>query len=88
MSAGYHNNCVFGGFITSTNDTICEGDTISLSIASHSGIIQWQRRDGLTWVNETGIGANDSVYTFVPMQTSIYRLIVTIQDAYQFQQST
>ncbi|MBK8874498.1 MAG: hypothetical protein IPN13_11475 [Bacteroidetes bacterium] len=71
------NNCSSAGAITASNDTICEGDTISLSIASHSGIIQWQRRDGLTWVNETGIGANDSVYTFVPMQTSIYRAIVT-----------
>ncbi|MBK7969542.1 MAG: hypothetical protein IPK08_11660 [Bacteroidetes bacterium] len=71
------NNCVSGGFITSTNDTICEGDSITLNVDWNTGNMQWQRKFGTVWVDETGLGANDSVYTFAPMQTSTYRLMAS-----------
>ncbi|MBK9048472.1 MAG: T9SS type A sorting domain-containing protein [Bacteroidetes bacterium] len=71
------NNCVSGGFITTTNDTICSGDSITLSVIWNTGNMQWQRKFGTVWVDETGPGANDSVYTFTPMQTSIYRLMAS-----------
>ncbi|MBK9424013.1 MAG: hypothetical protein IPN54_07785 [Bacteroidetes bacterium] len=63
------NNCVSGGFITSTNDTICEGDSITLKYRLQFRNYAMAEKDGLTWVDETGPGANDSVYTFAPMQT-------------------
>ena len=71
------NNCVSGGFITSTNDTICEGDSITLNVDWNTGNMQWQRKFGTVWVDEIGPGANDSVYTIAPMQTSAYRLMAS-----------
>ncbi len=69
------NNCVSGGLISTTNDTICSGDSITLSVIWNTGNVQWQRKFGTVWVDETGPGANDSVYTFTPMQTATYRLM-------------
>lgn len=72
------NSCNLGGIISASNDTICGGDTITMSATSFAGNIQWQRQSGANWVNETGFGANDSIYSIAPLQSTTYRIIFTL----------
>lgn len=71
------NMCANAGSISFTNDSICEGDSLTLSLPASNGNIQWQSGNGVIWINETGPGANSPAYNVAPTQTIIYRAVVT-----------
>ncbi len=71
------NLCSPSGFISISNDTICEGDSLILSSVSSGGIIQWQSNNGSGWVNETSPGSNSSTYVVATPQTTTYRSLMT-----------
>lgn len=72
------NLCSSTGAASATANTLCEGDSVTLSLATFSGSVQWQSAlpNGL-WLDETGPGALLPSYTFAPMQTKKYRARVT-----------
>lgn len=72
---GYSN----AGTITGTQ-TVCAGNTATVSLSGSSGAIQWQQStDGTTWSNvTTGTGANTASYTTALLvATTRYRAILT-----------
>jgi len=60
--------------ITSSSDTVCQGDPVSFSAHTANGGIspafQWK-------VNGANVGTNDSIYTYVPFNGDIVNCILT-----------
>lgn len=71
------NLCSQPGSIAISDTTVCEGDTITLSLTGYNGSIQWQRNSGSGWINETGPGFDSDVYLVVPTSSVIFRAQVT-----------
>jgi hypothetical protein len=71
------NLCSQAGIAAVSDTSICEGDTITLSLYGYNGTIQWQRYSGGTWVNETGPGFDSDVYQVAPEASAIFRAQVT-----------
>lgn len=68
------NSCPLSGIISASTDTICTADAVQLSTSTIPGNIQWQRKTGGMWIDETGPGATDTVYSVNPMQSESYRI--------------
>ncbi len=71
------NICSSSGTMSLSNDTICQGDTVVLSLNNYQGSIQWQSRTTGSWVDETGPGATTDNYSIVPSKSTTYRAVVT-----------
>jgi hypothetical protein len=71
--------CAVGGIATVTDDSLCYGDTITLSVSGYLGSVQWQSTsiNSYNWTNETGPGANTDAYTLQPLVNRKYRAMVT-----------
>ncbi|MBK9048469.1 MAG: T9SS type A sorting domain-containing protein [Bacteroidetes bacterium] len=67
------NICATSGLISANAYEICEGDSVTLSIDSYNGVLQWQSFDGNIWVDETGAGSTSDNYTLYPLSTRKYR---------------
>ncbi len=63
---------VSGGTIAGS-DTICMGDTVTISTSNFVGTIQWQVLNGTTWTDITG--ADSSELTINPMSLTSYRVL-------------
>lgn len=59
--------------IIGSNDTICIGDTTTLSVSSYYGELQWQEFDGTSWVDI--IGANEPTVDVDPISATDYRVL-------------
>ncbi len=67
------NLCSTSGISSISTDTICEGDSITLTLLGSSGIIQWQHYIGNNWIDMTGPGMSDSIVILAPAQSTKYR---------------
>jgi len=67
------NICAITSAITFSNDTICQGDSLILSITGVNGIVRWQSKIGNNWVDELGIGSDSTTYVLYPIQSALYR---------------
>lgn len=55
---------------------ICGGASTDLELDNFNGTIQWQSFNGTAWVNETGTGSTNAVYTVSPTANTQYRALV------------
>jgi hypothetical protein len=69
--------CSVAGVAAIANDSICYGDSLTLSLSGYSGAIQWQKKNGTVWNNATGAGSDSSSFTFLPVANFSYRAVVT-----------
>ena len=67
-----------GGNITASDDTLCSGDTLTLTVSNYTGQIQWQDSStGNIWTNITA--ANTPLYTNNNFTTSgFYRAVLSL----------
>ncbi len=72
------NICSSSGTMTLSKDTICQGDSVVLSLNNYVGAIQWQSQTNYgPWIDETGAGSNMNNYVLYPSKSSKYRASVT-----------
>ena len=66
------------GTASAPNDTICLGNSITLTLNGQQGNIQWiSSTDGISWQNETGAGSNSPGYEVSPTTFTYYQAILT-----------
>ncbi len=71
------NLCATVSAIGSVTDTLCEGDSTLLSVSYTGNTIQWQKKNGNSWSDETGPGATAANYFVSPSHFETYRVVVT-----------
>ena len=69
------NICSFAGSATADTDTICEGESIELSLDTHAGIVQWQQYTDSVWTDIPS--ANSDTLVYGPNKSASYRAKVT-----------
>jgi hypothetical protein len=65
------------GTATASQDTICNGNSVTLFLSGYTGNIQWQRFNGSAWVNETAPGAQNDTFNVSLITTSDFRAFVS-----------
>ena len=66
------------GTAISPADTVCTGNSTTLSLMGSAGNIQWQSSpDGINWQNETGPGSNANQFTITPLVNTYYQAILS-----------
>jgi hypothetical protein len=71
------NICSQPGNLTVSDTSLCEGDTLTLSLTGYNGSIQWQRKSAGVWINETSPGFDSDVYLVAPTASTAFRAQVT-----------
>lgn len=63
-----------GGSVISASNTICSGNSTTVSVSGYTGTIQWQQStDGINWTNVVGgSGSTSSTYTTPNLTTTTY----------------
>lgn len=69
--------CALSGVASVSTDSICYGDSVTITLSGYAGNIQWQTASGSTWSNATGTGSDSSSYTILPTSSLYYRAMVT-----------
>lgn len=72
------NSCSVPGVISSTADTICEGDTVTFSLSGSVGNVQWQYSlNQINWSNISSPGFDSTIIQLPVSTTAYYRARVT-----------
>jgi hypothetical protein len=72
------NQCANAGIAMASDSILCQGDSIELTLSSYTGSIQWQKKSGNAWIDETLPGATSSNYLIAPSAASEYRAKVVV----------
>ena len=72
------NICGNVGIVLASDSVRCEGDSVELSLTTFNGNIQWQRKFGNNWIDETLPGANTQTYFVSPDTITEYRAKVQL----------
>jgi hypothetical protein len=72
------NNNNTPGTASINRNSICFGDSATLTLTGNTGALQWQfsTDGGVNWFNETGTGNTSSPYIVSPSDTIMYRALV------------
>jgi hypothetical protein len=66
------------GTATAPGDTVCTGNSMTLSLSGQQGNIQWwSSTDGVNWQMESGAGSNSAYYDVTPMTNTYYLAILS-----------
>lgn len=69
--------CSDAGTATANKDSVCYGDSITLTTTGYIGtLFLWQSFDGTVWSNENGPGSQTPTYTVTLSTTTQFRILV------------
>jgi len=69
--------CSIAGTSSASSDTLCDGDSLTLSVSGYNGSVQWQRKVASVWVDETDPGSNTDNYQIMVSVSKSYRAKIT-----------
>lgn len=66
------------GIATASEDSVCYNVPVTLTLTGYIGtVFQWQRFNGISWVDEAGAGSTTDTYTVSLVLNASFRALVT-----------